>query len=62
VVVGQMGMSLALQEVGLVEVQAKGAFPLVASLEGVGGVARSRKVASLGVLAGQEVQVVASGG
>jgi hypothetical protein len=57
-----MGMSLALQEAGLVEVQAKGAFPLVASLEGVGGVAGMRKVASLGVLAGQEVQVVASGG
>jgi hypothetical protein len=55
-------MSLALQEAGLVEVQAKGAFPLVTSLEGVGGVAGMRKVASLGVLAGQEVQVVASGG
>jgi hypothetical protein len=52
-----MGVGLASQEVGLVEVQAKGAFLLVASLEEEEVVEGMRKVPSLVGVAGQEEQV-----
>jgi hypothetical protein len=53
-----MGVGLASQEVGLVEVQAKGAFLLVASLEEEEEVVEGmRKVPSLVGVAGQEEQV-----
>ncbi len=52
-----MGVGLASQEVGLVAVQAKGAFLLVASLEEEEVVEEMRKVPSLVEVAVQEEQV-----